>query len=287
MQDIKQKISLEVGSFIQTEVSNFPINIQLAFQHVLSTKSKCFRSYIFILSYLKFGGNTQDIPYKFSISFELFHNFVLVHDDLIDNSAKRRGSDSFHVRFGDNFALLFGDFLYTFALNFAHKHDKTNKALDVLLQVGLKTAQGAISECTLDVHSQADILNLYEEKTAYYSFFAPILLAYYYVGGKDKIVIQKIEEYSRIIGLAYQINDDLEDLSNFESFQEAEIFNVNLYGFLAKEFHANIKNREELYQIVLEQRLDLKLKDLIENLRGKARLMEKDLGVSYFEILLK
>ncbi|MGM0599554.1 MAG: polyprenyl synthetase family protein [Candidatus Rifleibacteriota bacterium] len=160
---------------------------------------------------------------------ELFHLFALIHDDLIDGSPQRRGQPSLHellrikpgeagVRDGRSLALITGDLIFTRACKtFADlqlSDALKNRALNLLLDVALTTGGGALTEVSLrdcPTHDSAITRKLHCHKTAEYSFSIPLVIGGL-LGNCETSEEKKLFELGHILGKAYQIKDDLEDL---------------------------------------------------------------------------
>ncbi len=167
------------------------------------------------------------------VALELLHNFALIHDDLIDHSESRRNGLSLHARlarlpapagdrqeFGRQLALLAGDLLYAHAfaqltcLDF--DASRRQAAVAVVAETAVATGYGACAELlteTVPFHtvSREHLIKEYELKTGAYSFACPLRTGAV-LAGAGEADIARLQQYGNILGVAYQIRDDLADL---------------------------------------------------------------------------
>jgi len=162
---------------------------------------------------------------------ELFHAFLLVHDDIIDSADTRRERPSLHKqlasldsncpRFGVNMGIVAGDLLFSAALRLWHEIDVEPDAYKQLLRlfsrVACTTGFGqAIDICQshlpLDLVEEETLLLEYHWKTAAYTFEGPMLSGAI-LAGLNEGARQAISKFALSIGQAYQLQNDLIDLS--------------------------------------------------------------------------
>lgn len=207
-------------------------------EYVLSS-GKRVRPLLFLSAYKGYchnpGGQEFDLEAAMgvAVTLELMHNFALIHDDLIDKSLTRRGRPSLQVSFdqlldceggggscGNDLALLAGDILYSLAIenytriNLAPQIKEA--ALQELLRSAIKTGCGVFAEVYLrschEALSCEQIMRLYKNKTTYYSFTCPLKMAAILAQAGES-EISRLSDFAESIGLAYQINDDINDLN--------------------------------------------------------------------------
>ncbi|WP_336276655.1 polyprenyl synthetase family protein [Bartonella sp. CB178] len=169
-----------------------------------------------------------DIPAKHSldvaIALECIHCYSLIHDDLpaMDNDVLRRGQPTVHVAFGEATAILAGDALLTFAFEIiAHKARTLPLETRVNLITSLAQSAGVggmIGGQMLDLeaekknHNSNDIVTLQRMKTAALISFA--CKAGAIIGGASKTLTQTLADFGTYIGLAFQLTDDLLDITS-------------------------------------------------------------------------
>ena len=156
------------------------------------------------------------------LAIELIHNFLLIHDDIIDKSIVRRGKPTVHKKFekgrdnhyGVSQAIIAGDIALLEVFDLMNKADFSDKlkseCLDVLLEVILETCYGE----AMDVDNAyrrlglGDVWQVTELKTARYSFVGPLTLGAILAGVK-KSQTEALEEFGLKLGKAFQIQDDI------------------------------------------------------------------------------
>lgn len=197
---------------------------------------KRLRPTLFILGYLCFDKKLPKGIYESALSLELLHDFMLVHDDIIDKSDLRRSKPSMHallnsylkshpqVKFnGQDLAIVLGDVMYALALHsfltVESPLPRKEKSLKRLIEAALYAGSGEFVELTfglkpIDDISLKDIYTIYDLKTAYYSFACPLTMGALLAGAKEKEV-EKLFQYGACMGRAFQIKDDI--LGMFES----------------------------------------------------------------------
>lgn len=181
------------------------------------------------------GVSFDDIlPFCFSI--ECVHQHSLVHDDLpsLDNDFTRRGKPCCHVAFNEATAILAGDAL----LNLAYekcliKCDNLNK-VSALNYLSLCTGEeGMLLGQTFDTcfdgeESQEKIFEIYQYKTS--KLFSACLVVPCILSGNN-ILIDKLEELGKNLGLLFQLTDDIIDYKdNLKSLNKNELNFANMFG---------------------------------------------------------
>lgn len=179
-------------------------------RHILFSGGKRLRPLLAVLSARLCGRNT---PYDISFStiFEYLHAATLLHDDLVDGAALRRGKPVAHRVFGNETAVLTGDFLLARSLSIAASTGNPG-IIAVIAEITELMSQGEIEQlhnrCRLDL-SEAEYKEVIRRKTAALiqgACHAGALLA---EAGKDQVAALK--SYGFHLGMAFQMADDLLD----------------------------------------------------------------------------
>lgn len=182
-------------------------------RYTLESGGKRIRPLLTLASCNMFSNSTQRaVPAAMGI--EVFHNFTLLHDDIMDGSSKRRGRDTVHVKWDDNTAILSGDAMMIFAYNILSQSQP--ELLPALLRIFNRVATGVCEgqqydmdfENRMDV-SVEDYIMMIELKTSVLLGGAAELGAV--AGGATEEDCRKMYDFGRILGLAFQIQDDLLD----------------------------------------------------------------------------
>ncbi len=163
----------------------------------------------------KLLGYTGDGAVRLGAVVEIVHTATLVHDDIIDEAQTRRGRPSANVNWGNARCVLAGDWLYMQAFKIALEERKL-KVLDVLIDLTQQMVEGELlqmdklGQCV----SQQEHFDLIFRKTA--CLFATSMRLGGILGAATESQERKLEEYGRNLGMAFQIVDDVLDLTASE-----------------------------------------------------------------------
>lgn len=208
----------------------------------VSRPGKRIRPLLFLLGYRIFGGDRplQNVPLlRGALALELLHAFILIHDDVIDKSVRRRGLPTFHrlveermrtqqlserERIGENVALVIGDMLFALALDTLQQTDfpaeARTAALNRLLGYVTDTGCGEIYDILLGPKEisavpEPDITRMYMLKTTRYTFEGPFVLGGL-LAGQPPAALDGIAAITDPLGLAFQIQNDLTEFARFD-----------------------------------------------------------------------
>jgi geranylgeranyl diphosphate synthase type I len=160
---------------------------------------------------------------------EHFHNFLLIHDDVIDASTSRRNHPTLHealraqaaIGQPEHLAIILGNILYSYAMEgFLHpkiESLRAGEALRYFLAIVHDTGIGEALELlnidrTLEAVDEATILATYDLKTSRYTFEAPLALAMILSNSHTPERLAAIRSFTRPIGIAFQIENDLHEI---------------------------------------------------------------------------
>lgn len=183
-------------------------------QHV-GMGGKKLRSMVLILA-ARAAGYEGDLHYRLAASIEEIHNATLLHDDIVDHSLLRRGKASVNAVFGEQAAVLVGDFLYTRAFRVLVEA-RSFEILEVLVHASSRLAEGGMMELAQMGNygiSEEDCLEIAQRKTA--ALFAAASEIGAIVAGLDGRKRQGLAHYGHCLGMAFQIMDDLLDYTGSE-----------------------------------------------------------------------
>jgi geranylgeranyl diphosphate synthase type II len=208
----------ELGKLYETKFSgeNFkdePLGLYNPVRHIMGMKGKRIRPMLVLLSCDMFGGDVNTALYP-AYAMEVFHNFTLVHDDIMDAADIRRGEPTVHKKFGVNAAILAGDVMLSYAYKFVTQvpHHKMPAILDVFNQTAIEIYEGQQMdvdfEKRLDVTEQ-EYLKMIEFKTSV--LLAASLQIGAILGGADVEAQKLIYQFGLNLGLSFQIKDDYLD----------------------------------------------------------------------------
>ncbi|MCS6874547.1 MAG: polyprenyl synthetase family protein [Pyrinomonadaceae bacterium] len=160
------------------------------------------------------GGKVSESLIKMATVMEMLHTATLVHDDIIDNAEKRRNRPSVNARFGNQTAVLMGDWLYMKAFEVSLK-ERNLEILDILTNVTRKMTEGELIQLTtigrIDI-SEEEYFDILRRKTAY--LFSACCEIGAILAGADDSAKVALREYGMNLGIAFQLTDDLLDFSS-------------------------------------------------------------------------
>jgi len=164
--------------------------------------------------------NKEDI-FLASSAIELLHTESVIHDDIIDEENLRRGKPSFHVKYGYNSSILTADFVLGIILNIGSKINSPKISAE-LSKAATKMSEGEMMEIMLAKDprlKEDDYIKVVEHKTASLFEAAAKIGAILGFGLEDEI--RAMGSFGHLLGIAYQIHDDLLDWNN-----EDRLFNM-------------------------------------------------------------
>jgi len=189
-------------------------NLYEPINYLLTLEGKRFRPILTLISADCFGGEIKDsLPAALSV--ELFHNFTLMHDDIMDSAPLRRGKVTVHEKWNINAAILSGDAMLIKSYESLQYYE--NKLHILLFKLLNKTALEVCEGQQLDINFQTnenvtleDYIKMIKLKTAV--LIACSIKMGAIIAGASKKDSQLIYDFGIIIGLAFQIKDDFLDV---------------------------------------------------------------------------
>jgi octaprenyl-diphosphate synthase len=167
------------------------------------------------------SNRAEPAAYLAASAIELLHTESIIHDDIIDEENQRRGKPSFHVKYGYNSSILTADFVLGVILNISSKL-KDSRIINELSSAATKMTEGEMMEIKLgkgiDI-TEDDYIKVLEFKTA--SLFEASAKIGAITGGGDEEQIHTMTSFGHLLGIAYQVHDDLIDWNN-----ENRLFNM-------------------------------------------------------------
>ena len=235
LEKIKNLINFQLNQYFDDLDTKYSLNklSPLLFNHIKDftlRDGKRIRPILFITGYTGFSKKIPPNLYKTAVSIELIHDFMLVHDDIIDKSDKRRGKPTMHKMFekylkeyknikfnGKDLSIISGDIMLTMAVEafMAVKEDSKRKerALMMLMETATFTGYGQFNEVFAGIKdieqiTRKDIFKIYDLKTAYYTFSGPLAIGATLAGAPSKEV-SLLYNLGVSLGRAFQIKDDI------------------------------------------------------------------------------
>jgi geranylgeranyl diphosphate synthase, type II len=200
---------LEKNTFIQD-----PQELYEPVDYILSLGGKRLRPLLVLMGCDLFDGKMpKALPVAMSV--EIFHNFTLLHDDIMDAAPLRRGKPTVHTKYNVNTGILSGDVMVVYAYGFlAHVKSANTKAklLNIFNKMAIEVCEGQQYDMNFENRNDVTIteyLRMIELKTS-------VLIAAAFqmgalLGGASEAVAKNLYEFGRNVGIAFQIQDDVLD----------------------------------------------------------------------------
>ena len=237
LETIRQNIDKSLDVFIEQARVDYSLQainpfLFASIKDFVLRKGKRIRPLLLILSYQGYHAKSTRISQKIyhaSTCIELLHNFMLIHDDIIDCSDLRRNKPTMHrmlentvktknsKKLGIDLGIIAGDIVYALAidafLSFDEEPKRMSKALKYFVQTAAFTAMGEFvdtlnSVLPIDKVSEKDVFLNYSLKTARYTFDCPLVIGAILAGANQKET-RLLSELGLLIGQAFQVQDDI------------------------------------------------------------------------------
>lgn len=198
----------------QALIEEKPVGLYEPIRYILLAGGKRIRPIILLLSCESLGGDYKD-AINAALAVEIFHNFTLVHDDIMDNADLRRGLLTIHKRWGINTAILSGDAMFAIAYKFLSsiKSARIDEIFNSFTQAAIEVCEGQALDLELETSfdvSIDDYIKMISKKTASLIKNSARIGALIANGSNEQILA--LENYGFNLGLAFQFMDDLLDV---------------------------------------------------------------------------
>ena len=211
---IRSELALVETEFERQASSNIQV-INYLGEYLRASGGKRIRPALLILSnYAVCGKGSDDNVIRLATVMEMLHTATLVHDDIIDNADVRRGRSSVNARFGNQTAVLMGDWLYMSAFE-TTVTERSLEIIDILTRLTRKMTEGELIQLTtigrLDI-SEAEYFDILERKTAF--LFSACCEVGAILAEADQAQQKAMRDYGMNLGIAFQIADDILDVTS-------------------------------------------------------------------------
>ncbi|MCR9172096.1 MAG: polyprenyl synthetase family protein [bacterium] len=265
-----------------------PVELYDPLRYFLTLGGKRIRPVLTLLSAELFGGSAEKaLPQALAI--EVFHNFTLIHDDIMDEAPTRRKMPTVHEKWNTNIAILSGDVLLIKAYQLlaqAEAH-QLQEILDVFNTTSVEVCEG--QQMDMNFEERMDVsINEYIEmirlKTSVLLGGALEIGAI--VAGATAEDRKRIYDFGQYLGIAFQIQDDILDLyADPEKFGKMVggdvVANKKTLLYLMAVGSANAEQQEILKQLQREENIELKIsrtRELFDHLGAKEKCREEMLS---------
>lgn len=253
--------------------------------HIMSIGGKRIRPLLCLLSADMFGNNPEEALHP-AFGVEVFHNFTLVHDDIMDNSDLRRGKPAVHTLYGINNGILSGDVMFAYA--FKHVSMVPDNILPAVVKIFNKTSieifEGQQSDMDFEDRndvSEEEYLKMIEFKTSVLLGCALQMGAI--IGGASVADQEAIYKFGINLGLSFQMKDDYLD-----SFGETAkvgkriggdiLNNKKTYLYLNTVKMANDQDKNTLENMLTESNENLKI-ETVKEIMDRSGAKDKTLSI--------
>ena len=258
----------ELSKIIESKFSirHFPEHTSSLYdpaQYILQLGGKRIRPVCVLMGNELFDEIIPD-AYHVATAIELFHNFTLIHDDIMDKAPVRRGMPTVHAKYGESTALLAGDVMFVKAYEYLNKlrTPHFHKVLQLFNKTAAEVCEGQQLDMDFekrDAVSLDEYVNMITLKTSV--LLAASLQLGAILGGTGERNQQHIYEFGKNLGIAFQVQDDYLD-----AFGDPSTFGKQVGGDIIankKTFlmiHAleatDVSSKKELQQLMLDNPAD-------------------------------
>ncbi len=247
-----------IAEYIQnSEYPKQPADLYDPIKYILSLSGKRIRPLLVLMGAKLFGKENLQEVVPASIAIEYFHNFSLIHDDIMDRAPLRRGKATVHQKWNDNVAILSGDALLVKAYLELGKSPSAHipDLLNVFNKVALEVCEGQQYDMDFEKKtnvSEDDYLNMIRLKTSV--LLGGALQMGAILANADQEQQQLIYDFGVNLGIAFQLQDDYLDV-----YGNPETFGKQVGGDI-------LCNKKTILRIKTEQLLDEESKEEFQKL---------------------
>ncbi|MBR1521534.1 MAG: polyprenyl synthetase family protein [Bacteroidaceae bacterium] len=202
-----------------------PKNLYDPIRYILSIGGKRIRPVLMMMGYNLYKDDVDAIIDN-ALALETYHNFTLLHDDLMDKSDMRRGNPTVHKKWNDNTAILSGDTMLILAYQLFNKGVRNEQALTAFIDATLGVCEGQQYDIDFETRNdvtEAEYMEMIRMKTSLLLGYALKIGAL--LGGADEADVEHLYTFGEKMGLAFQLQDDLLDV-----YGNPEVFKKKLGG---------------------------------------------------------
>lgn len=259
--------------FEELSIDDEPAGLYDPIRYVLSGQGKRIRPTLLIMAANLYIENPE-IAIEPALGLEIFHNFTLIHDDIMDKADKRRNKPTVHKKWNVNTAILSGDTMLIKAYQFLHQYEGVNASLIYRLfdQSALEVCEGQQYDMEYEKRktvSEDEYLQMIELKTSV--LLACSLKMGALIGNAPKKESDALYDFGKFLGIAFQLQDDFLD-----AFGDSEVFGKKIGGDI-------LENKKTILLIQALKKAGKEQKnvliDLLENESDEERKINKVIDI--------
>ncbi len=227
IKELQELINNEIINRSEDLKKRIPKKLYVPVNYSLEMGGKRLRPLMLLLSYNLFHDHIQNAM-PAALAIEVFHNFTLLHDDIMDNADVRRNRETVHKIYGENAAILSGDVMAFLSYNFLFecKADKLQETVQLFTQTAIEVCEG--QQFDMDFEGRLDVteneyLEMIRLKTAV--LLACGLKAGALLANASNEMAEQLYNFGINLGMAFQLQDDMLD-----TFGEQETFGKRIGG---------------------------------------------------------
>lgn len=276
----REKKKIEKKLFTLLENEN-PKSLYEPCDYILKSNGKRIRAILVLFSAKACGKKFSDV-YNASLAVEILHNFTLVHDDIMDKAEKRRGMPTLHIKYDLSTAILAGDNLIAIAYENLLKDCNGNakKVLQTFTHGIVEVCEGQSLDKEFETRDNVTLdeyLIMIQKKTAALAEMCCKIGAE--LSNASKSEIKNLSDFGRNLGMAFQIQDDLLDITADENELGKKIGGDLLEGkktflFLSAMRKAQGEEKNLLLKVIKNKGIKPEEIDLYKNLYVKLDVLE-------------
>lgn len=260
----------EYAVLIEKEISNLdfpksPSNLYDPLRYFVSMGGKRMRPILTLLGAELFG-EVKENALSAAVAVEVFHNFTLIHDDIMDQAPMRRNQETVHTKWNQNIAILSGDVLFVKAFQLLAKQKKEHlpELLNLFNKTAIEVCEG--QQMDMDFESRTDVtipeyIEMIRLKTSVLLGCALEMGAI--IANANVEDRKKLYDFGQHIGIAFQIQDDILDL-----YADPDKFGKQVGGDV-------IANKKTLLNLKALEMADLIQKEILSQLSEETDLAFK------------
>ena len=278
MQELAVYTRLLETELEKLEFPTHPVNLYEPLRYFLQIGGKRMRPILTLMGAELFG-TLKENALPAALAVEIFHNFTLIHDDIMDAAPKRRNKETVHTKWNSNIAILSGDVLFVkgFQLLAKQQPDHLPALLDVFNTTAIEVCEG--QQMDMDFESRENVsiseyIEMIRLKTSVLLGCALEMGAIIANGSKEDAKL--LYNFGQHIGVAFQIQDDILDL-----YADPEKFGKQVGGDVIsnKKTLLNLKAKEMADPVQLELLRQLSMESDLAFKVQKTREMYDQIGV--------
>ena len=212
MEKIKQ-LQQDFADFLaKTDLNGQPKELYEPISYTLLQSGKRLRPMLCLLANEMFDGDEQQALWP-ALALETFHNFTLIHDDIMDKAPLRRGKETVYQKWNSDIAILSGDAMLAMAFQYALKPQKGAELAKQLGQVAIEICEGQQMDLNFETLGNVTIdeyLEMIRLKTAV--LLATALQMGATAAGAHESDIRHLYDFGIAMGMSFQLQDDILDL---------------------------------------------------------------------------